>query len=100
MELRLLNWNFTRIWAIGVNLLFFRKYLKSGFQFNLGWWSYVFPTAAFTLGTASLSDFFSPFKTISLFLYVCLTAVFIIVLLGSLKQMLNPKKGRFVSGAS
>lgn len=92
-------WGFG-IWAIGVNLLFFRKYLKSGFQFNLGWWSYVFPTAAFTLGTASLSDFFSTFKTISLFLYVCLTVVFIIVLLGSLKQMLNPKKGRFVSGAS
>ncbi len=81
-------WGFG-IWAIGVNLLLLGKYLRLGFRFHIGWWSYVFPTAAFTLGTISLSDFLGPFKVFSLFLYICLSIVFIIVALGSLRQMLK-----------
>lgn len=86
-------WGFG-IWAIGVNLLLLNKYLKSGFKFHVGWWSYVFPTAAFTLGTMALSNILSLFKVISTILYLFLFAVFAIVLVGSLIQMFKSKKGQ------
>ncbi len=83
-------WGFG-IWAIFINTLFFGRYLKSGFKFQISWWSYVFPTAAFTLGTIALSNFFSPFKAVSLFLYICLTIIFLVILVGSLMQIIRPK---------
>lgn len=85
-------WGFG-IWAIGVNLLLLVKYLRSGFKFHIGWWSYVFPTAAFTLGTISLSDFLELFKTISLFLYISLSVVLAIVVLGSFRHLSVSRKG-------
>ena len=87
-------WGFG-IWAIGVNLLLLNKYLRSRFKFHIGWWSYVFPTAAFTLGTMALSSLFSPFKVVSIILYMFLFAVFVIVLVESIIQMLKSKKGSF-----
>ncbi len=90
-------WGFG-IWAIGINVLFFIKYIKSGLRFHLGWWGYVFPTATFTLGTIALSSSVSLFKTLSLLLYLYLVLVFAIVLLFSLRQLLGQNKhgkGRF-----
>lgn len=86
--LGIMFWGFG-IWAIGVNLLLLNKYLRSGLKFHMGWWSYVFPTAAFTLGTIALSSVFSPFKAISIILYVSLIAIFAIVLTGSVMQAFN-----------
>lgn len=76
-------WGFG-VWAVLVNLLLIAKYLKSGFPFHMGWWSYVFPTAAFTLGTVSLSNHFQLFASVSLFLFLCLIAVWAVVSVGSL----------------
>ncbi len=43
-------WGFG-IWALLINILLLLRYLRKGHPFFLGWWSYVFPTAAFTLST-------------------------------------------------
>lgn len=47
-------WGFG-IWALTVNGLLLARYLQSGFPFHMGWWSFVFPFAAFTLGTQALA---------------------------------------------
>ena len=83
-------WGFG-FWVIGVNLLHFIRFVHSGFRFQIGWWSYVFPTAAFTLGTVSLSSYLAALRTASLFLYVSLAVIILIVALGSLKQILKFK---------
>lgn len=67
-------WGFG-LWAALVNMLLLIKYSRTGFPFHMGWWSFVFPTAAFTLGTLSLSKFLEPFQLISEILYVCLVAL-------------------------
>lgn len=82
-------WGFG-LWAIGVNLLLLARYLRLGFRFHIGWWSYVFPTAAFDLGTISLSEYLALFKPVSLILYIGLIAVFLIVVAGSIRGVLKP----------
>lgn len=89
-------WGFG-IWAVLVNLLLLRRYTRAGFPFHIGWWSYVFPTAAFTLGTISLSKYLEPFGLVSRFLYLCLVAIWVVVSLASLRHWLKsivaaPKK--------
>lgn len=81
-------WGFG-IWAVLVNILLIRKYVQSGFSFHMGWWSYVFPTAAFTLGTLSLSRHLQTFGPVSSFSYLCLVTVWIVVSLGSLTSWLK-----------
>ena len=82
-------WGFG-VWAILVNLLLLRRYVRAGFPFHIGWWSYVFPTAALTLGTASLSKYLEPFGSLSLFLYFCLIGIWAVVSLGSLRHLFRP----------
>ena len=77
-------------WAVLVNLLLLRRYVRGGFPFHLGWWSYVFPTAAFALGTFSLSRYLGPFGSLSLPMYLCLLGVWAAVSLGSLRQLFRP----------
>lgn len=84
-------WGFG-IWTIGINLLLFVRYLRAGLGFHLGWWSYVFPTAAFVLGTIALSDFLYSFKLFALILYVCLVAIVVIVAITPL--LLQHETGR------
>ena len=81
-------WGFG-VWAIGVNLLLLVRYIQLGFKFHLGWWSFVFPTAAFTLGTVSLSEYLNSFRTLSLIVYSFLLVVFAIVAAGSFGQLIN-----------
>ncbi|WP_456329087.1 SLAC1 family transporter [Archaeoglobus sp.] len=38
-------WGFG-LWAFIVNVMLFLRYMRREFPFFLGWWSYVFPTAA------------------------------------------------------
>ena len=80
-------WGFG-IWAIGVNLLLLGRYIHLGLRFHIGWWSYVFPTAAFVLGTISLSHYFAPLKGVSLILYACLGTIFLAVLIASVGQLI------------
>ncbi len=80
-------WGFG-IWAIGVNLLLLGRYIRLGLRFHIGWWSYVFPTAAFVLGTISLSHYFAPLKGVSLILYACLGTIFLAVLIASVGQLI------------
>ncbi len=84
-------WGFG-IWAIGVNILLLIRYIRSGLKFHIGWWSYVFPTAAFTMGTISLSGSVTPLKLASVFLYVSLFVIFGAVALGSIKKILAVKR--------
>lgn len=81
-------WGFG-IWAILVNLLLLGRYVRGGFPFHIGWWSYVFPTAAYTLGTVSLSKYLGPFGLLSSILYLCLVAIWTTVSLGSLRHWLK-----------
>lgn len=91
-------WGFG-LWAILVNLLLFVKYVRSGFHFHVGWWSYVFPSAAFTLGTISLSRNLQVFKAFSFFIYSCLIAIWIVVSVQTLRNWLTNlhvgQKGRW-----
>ena len=54
-------WGFG-IWALTVNGLLLARYLRSGLPFHLGWWSFVFPLAALTLGTQALAG---PFPSLT-----------------------------------
>jgi tellurite resistance protein len=78
-------WGFG-VWVVLVNTLLLARYVKSGFPFHMGWWSYVFPTAAFTLGTVSLSKHLQLFGSASDILYVCLIAIWTVVSIGSLRS--------------
>ena len=86
-------WGFG-VWAVLVNLLLLRKYIHAGFPFLIGWWSYVFPTAAFTLGTVSLSKVLPPLGVLSSVMYVFLLAIWGVVSLGSLRHWLKPPQGQ------
>ena len=71
-------WGFG-IWAVTINGLLLVRYVRSGFPFHLGWWSFVFPLAAFTLGTQALVE---PLPSLTLFgqvLYGALVAVWTFV---------------------
>lgn len=83
-------WGFG-LWAAFVNLLLISKYVRKGLKFHIGWWSYVFPTAAFTLATIDLSGHLSLFGPISLALYIILAIIFAVVTIGSLNNMLRTR---------
>ena len=89
-------WGFG-VWSILVNALLLIKYVRLGFSFHLGWWSFVFPTAAFTLGTLSLAKSLQPFQAVSDVLYVFLTAIWAIISVRTLILWLSSvfRKGRF-----
>lgn len=81
-------WGFG-LWAAMVNLLMITKYIRYGLKFHIGWWSYVFPTAAFTMATFELSGFISLFNTISVLMYILLIIIFGLVTIGSLGNLLK-----------
>jgi C4-dicarboxylate transporter/malic acid transport protein len=47
-------WGYGAWWA-AMALLITLRYLRTGFEFNLGWWGYTFPLGVFTLATLKLS---------------------------------------------
>lgn len=47
-------WGYGAWWA-AMALLITIRYLRMGFEFNLGWWGYTFPLGVFTLATLKLS---------------------------------------------
>lgn len=81
-------WGFG-LWAALVNLLLLFKYIRKGMKFHIGWWSYVFPTAAFTLATIDLSKHIALFGSLSLYLYIMLVIIVVIVAAGSLGKILK-----------
>lgn len=81
-------WGFG-LWAFIVNAMLFVKYIKREFPFFLGWWSYVFPTAAFTLGTIALPHHIELFKPLALALYGLLMFVWISVSLKTIKLLVS-----------
>lgn len=83
-------WGFG-MWAAFVNVLMVFKYVKRGLKFHLGWWSYVFPTAAFTLASVDLSMHISIFGPISIALYVLLVIITVSVTIGSLIRLLRTR---------
>lgn len=84
-------WGFG-LWAAFVNMLMVVKYFKKGMKFHLGWWSYVFPTAAFTLASVDLSTHVSLFVPISFTLYILLVIICIAVTIGSLINLLKTRR--------
>lgn len=83
-------WGFG-LWAAFVNLLLVFKYLHNGLRFHIGWWSYVFPTAAFTLATIDLSEHVSLFGPISISLYILLVIIVFIVTIGSVGTLIKSR---------
>lgn len=81
-------WGFG-LWAALVNLLLIIKYVRNGLKFHAGWWSYVFPTAAFTLASMELSAYIPLFSLFSRVLYIVLLLVFILVVIGSLDGLVR-----------
>ena len=71
-------WGFG-LWALAVNLLLLLRYLRKEMPFFLGWWSYVFPTAAYTLSTIALSHFIPAFSYAAMTLYTFLMAIWIVI---------------------
>ena len=88
--LGLILWGFG-LWAALVNLFMIIRYVKRGMRFHIGWWSYVFPTAAFTLASLELSRYIPFFRTISVALYILLLISFIIITAGTLRNLLKSK---------
>lgn len=88
-------WGFG-LWAALVNVLMIIKYLKNGLKFHAGWWSYVFPTAAFTLASLELSSYIPLFSIFSRVLYILLLLIFALVTVGSLSNLLKPKRNAVV----
>lgn len=84
-------WGFG-LWAATVNLLMIGKYVRKGLRFHVGWWSYVFPTAAFTLATVALSHYFSFLEPISKLLYIVLIVIFMFILVRSLYGLIGTSK--------
>ncbi len=89
-------WGFG-LWAALVNVFLIVKYLRNGLKFHIGWWSYVFPTAAFTLATIELSSQISLFKPISLGLYALLVIIFVYISIGSIGGLLKTRLQRSVN---
>lgn len=83
-------WGFG-MWAASVNLLLVVKYFKNGMRFHVGWWSYVFPTAAFTLATLDLSMHMSLFGPVSIALYILLVLICVVVTAGSLNNLFRTR---------
>lgn len=84
-------WGFG-LWSALVNLLMIARYVRNGLRFHIGWWSYVFPTAAFTLASLELSSHISLFGIFSRILYAILLLVFMLVVLGSLGNLLRLRR--------
>ncbi len=82
-------WGFG-LWALLVNVLLLVKYTRSKFPFHMGWWSFVFPSSAFTLGTVSLSKSLQPFLPVSDILYVFLITIWAIVSIRTLILVVVP----------
>ncbi len=80
-------WGFG-LWALIVNVMLFLRYMRREFPFFLGWWSYVFPTAAFTLGTIALSQHVELFKPLSFILYALLMFIWIVVSARTIRLMI------------
>lgn len=83
-------WGFG-LWAAIVNLLMIAKYVRNGMKFHIGWWSYVFPTAAFTLATVDISTHISLFSPISIGLYILLVVICVAVTIESLINLLKTR---------
>ncbi|WP_457590608.1 tellurite-resistance/dicarboxylate transporter [Geoglobus sp.] len=81
-------WGFG-VWALIVNIMILLKYLKQEYPFFFGWWSYVFPIAAFTIGTAALSTQVDALSYISGILYGFLLVIWAVVSLNTLKILLK-----------
>ncbi len=90
MALGVILWGFG-LWAALVNLLMIVKYARKGMRFHIGWWSYVFPTAAFTLASLDLSFHMPLFGSISAVLYVILVFVTVLVAAGSLFKIFRTR---------
>ncbi len=83
-------WGFG-LWAASVNLLMIVKYVRIGLKFHIGWWSYIFPTAAFTLATIDLSEYVSLFNPVSKVLYILLVIIFASITVGSFGNLLKTR---------
>lgn len=83
-------WGFG-LWAAFLNLLLMVKYFRNGLRFHIGWWSYVFPTAAFTLATMDLSEHISLFGPLSVSLYILLVGIVVVVTVGSLGNLVKTR---------
>ncbi len=81
-------WGFG-LWALVVNLMILIKYVNRSFPFFLGWWSYVFPTAAFALATNALATHLTLFKPVSMAIYLFLITVWIAVVVRSFKLLIK-----------
>lgn len=67
------------------------KYVRIGLKFHIGWWSYIFPTAAFTLATIDLSEYVSLFNPVSKVLYILLVIIFASITVGSFGNLLKTR---------
>ncbi len=89
-------WGFG-LWGALVNILMIVRYARNGMKFHIGWWSYVFPTAAFTMASMELSAYIPLFSIFARVLYIVLLLIFALVAIGSLSTLfrsLGPKKSR------
>ncbi len=81
-------WGFG-MWALFVNILLLLKYLRQEYSFFLGWWSYVFPTAAFTMGTMVLSQSIEAFRYATMALYALLMLFWVVVTLNTIRMLVR-----------
>jgi len=81
-------WGFG-IWVLIINIMILLKYLGKEYPFFLGWWSYVFPTSAFTVGTMMLSHKIEMLKYVAIALYVLLIFFWVIVTVHTFRMLLK-----------
>ncbi len=81
-------WGFG-FWALVVNLILLLRYIRQEFPFFLGWWSYVFPTAAFTLATIALSRAIEVFRYITYPIFALLIVIWVLVSINTIKMLIQ-----------
>jgi C4-dicarboxylate transporter/malic acid transport protein len=90
-------WGFG-IWIIGIIALISRYQLRrGGIPFNLGWWAFVFPLAAYTICSQKIASYFvSPLTYgFSVVLTAFLSVLWLYIFVNTLKGVIN---GAFFTG--
>ncbi len=86
-------WGFG-VWIVGIIMLIcLHQARRGGLPFNLGWWAFIFPLAAYTISSQKITAYFiSPITYYyTLFLTILLILLWLMTFKNTLKNVLNGK---------
>jgi len=84
-------WGFG-IWIVGIIFIIcIHQLRRGGIPFNLGWWAFIFPLAAYTICSQKIeAHFISPLTFVyTVFLTVLLSALWLYIVINTIKGVVN-----------